>query len=89
MGFVPLKSLSTYRKPMSRTSKSTDKSRKDLTQAASLIDHLTASDPDALRAASANLHSRGAGWTKRLQAGLRMLRSLDLADGLDLSLVGP
>lgn len=64
-----------------------DKARKDLTQAASLIHYLMASDPDALREASANLHSRGAGWTKRLQAGLKTLRSLDLASGLDLSLV--
>lgn len=66
-----------------------DKARKDLTQAASLLEYLTANDPDALREASNNLHGRGGGWTKRLAAGLRMLLSLDLASGLDLSLTAP
>jgi hypothetical protein len=64
-----------------------DKSRKDLTQAASLIEYLSSNDPDALRAASHNLHSRGAGWIRRLQAGLKMLRTLEVAATLELSLI--
>jgi hypothetical protein len=63
------------------------KVRKDLTQAAGLIHYLTNNDPDALRAAAANLRARGAGWTKRLAAGLKLLRGLPLAPSLDLSLV--
>lgn len=70
-----------------RTAEFKDKARKDLTQAASLIDYLTANDPDALRAAGDNLRERGGGWTKRLQAGLKMLRAMDLAASLDLSVV--
>lgn len=72
-----------------RTAEFKDKVRKDLTQAASLIAYLTANDPDALRDASANLHHRGTGWTKRLAAGLKMLRTLDVAGALDLSIVEP
>ena len=70
-----------------RTADFKDKVRKDLTQAASLIDYLTANDPDALRAAVVNLRERGSGWTKRLKTGLRMLRAMELAASLDVSIV--
>lgn len=70
-----------------RTADFKDKIRKDLTQAASLIAYLTANDPDALGAAADNLRARGSGWTKRLQAGVEMLRGMELASGLDLSIV--
>lgn len=70
-----------------RTADFKDKVRKDLTQAASLIEYLTATEPDALRGAVDNLRRRGSGWTKRLNEGLRMLRALDLPTALDLSIV--
>jgi len=70
-----------------RTTEYRDKVRKDLIQAASLIEYLTANDPDALRAAADNLRSRGSGWTRRLKEGLRMLRATEQAASLDVSIV--
>lgn len=50
---------------------------KDVLQAASLIEYLLASDPDALREAWSDALARGPGWKKRALQGLRTLHQQD------------
>jgi hypothetical protein len=50
---------------------------KDVLQAASLIEYLLASDPDALKEAWSDALSRGPGWKKRALEGLRALHLHD------------
>jgi hypothetical protein len=54
------------------------KSRKDLLQAASLIQLLQAQDPQALVDAWADAAGRGPGWKRRLDDGLDQLLKLHL-----------
>jgi hypothetical protein len=59
------------------------KSRKDLSQAASLIDYFQAQDPQRLTQAWSDAGTRGPGWQRRLHEGLAQL--LKLYPGLDSS----
>jgi hypothetical protein len=49
------------------------KAHKDVMQSAALIEVLRDQRPDALREAWADLHERGSGWRRRLNAGLTLL----------------
>ncbi|MFK4705968.1 hypothetical protein ABIC83_002807 [Roseateles asaccharophilus] len=55
-------------------SKHAEKASKDLLQAATLIDYLTAERPDDLREAWEDLVSRGKGWTSRAGEALKAMR---------------
>lgn len=59
------------------------KARKDLEQAATLIEFLSVTDPAALAVAWNDLVSRGEGWRSRAEAGLALLRATHA--GLDLA----
>lgn len=52
---------------------------KDVLQAASLIEYLLASDPEALKDAWTDALSRGPDWQKRAHEGLRTLQTHDAA----------
>jgi hypothetical protein len=59
------------------------KARKDLEQAAALIDWLRQHDRESLRNAWDDAFARGPGWRRRLNAGVQALRSRWPDDGLD------
>lgn len=68
-----------------RTGTGRTKARKDLLQAAALVEVLAASRPDELRSAWNDAISRGPGWKKRAREGLDALRRLEPAvAGLDV-----
>jgi hypothetical protein len=57
-----------------RSGKQVTKSLKDIDQANCLIEYLAQNRPGSLQDAYADLRARGAGWTKRFDAGLKVLR---------------
>lgn len=60
------------------------KANKDLAQAASLIEYLSAHDPEALASAWHNLCQRGKGWSSRAQLGLLALQKNFAQVSLDI-----
>ena len=52
------------------------KARKDLAQAAALMDYLLVHDSDELAAMWADVNDRGSGWRRRLKQGFGMMMSL-------------
>lgn len=62
---------------------------KDVLQAASLIEYLLATDPEALQEAWSDALTRGPGWKKRALEGLRALRLQDAALAQQLQALSP